>query len=104
MRISNNFLSLLERAENRMAVYSGMVLFSSSSRYCIASARQVPHISCDGCKEAQNAGRSGEANIRQLISSARFTHGTPAGLPWGIPGMKLVMEGAMQQAPQFLRH
>jgi hypothetical protein len=26
--------------------------------------------------------------------------GTPAGLPCGIPGIGLVMDGAMQQAPQ----
>jgi hypothetical protein len=26
--------------------------------------------------------------------------GTPAGLPLGMPGIGLVMEGAMQQAPQ----
>ena len=41
--------------------------------------------------------------ILQLISSAKFIHGTPAGLPWGIPGMGLFMEGAIQQAPQFFR-
>ena len=104
MRISNNFLSLLERAENRRAVYSGLVAFSNSSRYLIASARQLPHISPLGCSDLQNAGRSGELNILQLISSAKFTHGTPAGLPLGIPGMKLVIDGAMQQAPQFFRH
>jgi hypothetical protein len=27
--------------------------------------------------------------------------GTPAGLPFGIPGMALVMDGAIQHAPQF---
>jgi hypothetical protein len=25
---------------------------------------------------------------------------TPAGLPWGMPGMGELMEGAVQQAPQ----
>jgi hypothetical protein len=29
--------------------------------------------------------------------------GTPAGLPWGMPGIGLVMEGAMQQAAQWGR-
>jgi len=29
---------------------------------------------------------------------------TPAGLPWGMPGMGLLMEGAMQQAPQKSLH
>jgi hypothetical protein len=31
-------------------------------------------------------------------------HGMPAGLPSGMPGMGLVMDGAMQQAPQPGRH
>ena len=30
--------------------------------------------------------------------------GTPAGLPWGMPGIGLVIDGAMQQAPQRGRH
>jgi hypothetical protein len=29
---------------------------------------------------------------------------TPAGLPSGIPGMGVVMDGAVQQAPQAVRH
>ena len=29
--------------------------------------------------------------------------GTPAGLPWGMPGMAEVMDGAVQHAPQFGR-
>lgn len=28
-------------------------------------------------------------------------HGTPAGFPFGMPGIGPVMEGAVQQAPQF---
>jgi hypothetical protein len=28
----------------------------------------------------------------------------PAGFPWGKPGMGLLMDGAMQQAPQWARH
>ena len=38
--------------------------------------------------------------MRQRISASNWTHGTPAGLPFGMPGIGLVMEGAMQQAPQ----
>jgi hypothetical protein len=30
--------------------------------------------------------------------------GTPAGFPFGIPGMGEEMEGAIQQAPHFSRH
>ena len=42
--------------------------------------------------------------MRQLISSARLTQRIKGGLPSGIPGIGLEMEGAIQQAPQFLRH
>ena len=28
----------------------------------------------------------------------------PAGFPFGIPGIGVVMDGAMQQAPQPMRH
>jgi len=34
------------------------------------------------------------------MSASSWTQGTPAGLPWGIPGIGLVIDGAMQQAPQ----
>ena len=67
----------------------------------MASSRLLPHISQDGCKDAQTAGRSGCVKIRQRIFSFRFTHGTPAGLPLGIPGIGLLIEGAIQQAPHF---
>ena len=36
------------------------------------------------------------------MSSARCLHATQAGLPDGIPGIELLMLGAMQQAPHFL--
>jgi hypothetical protein len=42
-------------------------------------------------------------NTAQRISGSNCTQGTPAGLPWGIPGKGLVMEGAMQHAPHSLR-
>ena len=38
------------------------------------------------------------------MSGSSWMQGTPAGLPSGMPGIGLVMEGAMQQAPQFGRH
>jgi len=37
------------------------------------------------------------------LSSVNCTHRTPAGFPAGIPGMKLLIEGAMQQAPHPAR-
>ena len=59
-----------------------------------------PHISADGFKPPQKAGRSGRPKMRHRMSSSSCTHGTPAGFPAGIPGMGLAMDGAMQQAPQ----
>ena len=41
--------------------------------------------------------------MRQRMASSSWTQATPAGLPWGMPGMGLVIEGAMQQAPQPAR-
>jgi len=38
--------------------------------------------------------------MAQLRSSRSWTQRTPAGLPFGMPGMALVIEGAMQHAPQ----
>ena len=65
--------------------------------------RSFPHISIDGRSEAQNAGRSGFPNSLQRKSASSCTQGTPAGLPRGMPGMGEVIDGAMQQAPQWLR-
>lgn len=38
--------------------------------------------------------------MAQRWSAINWTQGTPAGLPPGMPGMALLMEGAVQQAPQ----
>ncbi len=59
-----------------------------------------PHISTSGCKPPQKAGRSGLPNTLQPKFSSSCMHGTPAGLPFGMPGKGEVMEGAMQHAPQ----
>lgn len=82
----------------------GAVNSSSLARFASASSRQEPHISGDGCSEPHTAGRSGEPKIRQRYSRSRFTHGTPATLPSGIPGIGDDIEGAMQHAPQPGRH
>jgi hypothetical protein len=42
--------------------------------------------------------------MRQRMSASSWTQGTPAGLPLGMPGIGLVIDGAMQQAPQSGRH
>jgi hypothetical protein len=53
-----------------------------------------------GASELQTVGRRESPNSRQRSCSSSWTHGTPAGLPSGMPGMGLEMDGAMQQAPQ----
>ena len=58
----------------------------------------------DGCNPPQQAGRSGCPKMRQRKASSSWTQRTPAGLPWGMPGIGLEIEGAMQQAPQPGRH
>lgn len=73
---------------------------SSSERKNMACSRESPHISCDGCKLAHTAGLPGCPKIRQLSASSSCTQRIPAGLPFGIPGIGEVIDGAVQQAPQ----
>jgi hypothetical protein len=67
-------------------------------------SRVSPHISILGCKLAQNAGRSALPKILQQFWLSKFTQRSPAGLPLGIPGMGLLIDGAVQHAPQFTLH
>lgn len=53
-----------------------------------------------GRRLTHTAGRSGLPNNAQRRSGSNCTHGIPAGLPPGIPGIGEEIEGAMQQAPQ----
>jgi len=64
----------------------------------------LPHISSLGCKLKQKAGRSGLPKIAHLKSSNNCTQRTPAGLPFGMSGIGLLIEGAIQQAPQSGLH
>jgi hypothetical protein len=73
---------------------------SSSLRKNIACAADSPHISVEGCRPPQTFGRSGRPKILQPLCSSNCTQRTPAGLPFGMPGMAELIEGAMQQAPQ----
>lgn len=66
----------------------------------MACSRLSPHISTEGLRLAQTAGRPGWPKIRQRSCSSSCTHRTPAGLPDGIPGIGEEMEGAIQQAAQ----
>jgi hypothetical protein len=57
-------------------------------------------MAAEGCSEAHTLGRSGLPNRRQRSCSSSCTQRTPAGLPCGMPGIALLIEGAVQQAPQ----
>jgi len=57
-------------------------------------------MSSDGGSEPHTAGRSGWPKILQRSASSSWTQRTPAGLPLGMPGMGLLIDGAMQQAAQ----
>ena len=57
-------------------------------------------MSSAGISELQTAGRSGWPKIRQRWASSSWMQRTPAGLPFGMPGIGVEIEGAMQQAPQ----
>lgn len=82
----------------------GAVACSSSVSHASASWREVPHISSEGDSPLQQAGRSGRPKRLHCNSAVSCTQGTPAGLPWGMPGMGLEIEGAMQHAAHPVRH
>jgi hypothetical protein len=57
-----------------------------------------------GRSDAHTAGRAGLPKIAQRSSLVSCTQGTPAGLPAGMPGMALLIDGAVQQAAHWARH
>lgn len=65
-----------------------------------ACERWLPHISADGCRDKHTAGRSGRPKSWQRPWLSNCTQATPAGLPSGMPGIAVLMDGAMQQAAQ----
>jgi hypothetical protein len=69
-----------------------------------AESRLFPHIGSDGFRPEQQAGLRGSPKIAHRRSSPSCTQRTPAGLPSGIPGIALEMDGAMQHAPHASRH
>lgn len=78
----------------------GRVAHSSCVSQSKAASRDAPHISSDGVSPEQQAGRSGCPKMAHRFASVSWIQRTPAGFPFAMPGMGLVMEGAMQQAPQ----
>ena len=82
---------------------AGLVANSNFSKKPIASARAAPHISCVGRKLRHTAGRSGRPKIAQRRSGNSCTQGTPAGLPFGMPGIGEEILGAIQHAPHWDR-
>jgi hypothetical protein len=76
------------------------VNLSSSARKNIACWLLSPHISREGGRLAQTRGRPGWPKILQPLFSSSCTQRTPAGLPFGMPGIADEIDGAMQQAPQ----
>mgnify|MGYP000630876003 CR=1 FL=1 len=83
--------------------YPGAVVRSRSLNHCIACSRDDPHMSADACSPAQTAGRPGWAKMAQPLLSVSWTQRTPAGLPFGMPGIGEVIEGAVQHAPHPAR-
>ena len=90
------------RAGNDSCNHAGFGAVANSSRINQANAAgaSAPHISTDGINCPQTAGRSGRPKMRQALDSSSCTQRTPAALPFGMPGICELMDGAMQQAPQ----
>ena len=83
--------------------YHGAVCASSQTSQCSACSRLVPHISSLGWSEPHTAGRSGAPKSLQPSVSSSWMQRSPAGLPFSMPGIGLLMEGSMQQAAQLGR-
>src|SRR5262245_4750442 len=87
-----------------MSGCTGAVARSSNVSRISASWSLHPHISGEGRKLEQTAGRSGRPNSAQRLSEVSWTQRTPAGLPRGMPGIGEEIDGAIQQAPHPTRH
>jgi len=81
----------------------GAVSTSTFLSQRIACSRLSPHMSLQGWREVQTLGRSGWPKILQRSCSSSCTHLTPAGFPFGNPGMALEIDGAIQHAPHRSR-
>lgn len=77
---------------------------SHSVRIRRACSLLLPQASASASKAAQTFGRRESPNSLHRLRSSSCTQRTPAGLPSGMPGMGEEIDGAMQQAPQPIRH
>ena len=77
---------------------------SNLLRMATASSLESPQNSRSGLKPPQTAGRRGSPHRPQRLSGVRCGHRTPAGLPFGKPGMGELMDMTMQHAPQPRLH
>jgi hypothetical protein len=84
----------------RYPAETGEVSASRVISQVIAASRFVEHISIDGFRLLQTAGRNAEPKRLHKLSSDNWTHRTFAGFPCGMPGIGLEIDGAIQQAPQ----
>jgi len=78
-------------------------LFSAISSNAIkrmASCRLLPHTIGSGLNWAQTCGRRTSPHNSHRASTIKCRHATPAGLPLGIFGNGVDIDGAMQHAPQ----
>lgn len=80
--------------------FDGAVCSSNCLSQIMAEGASLRHISASGCRPLQQAGRSGWPKMAQRKSGVNWTQRTPAGLPSGMPGIGLLMDGAIQHAPQ----
>jgi len=69
-----------------------LVIASRFFKYSIACSFRSPHISIDGMKFPQTDGYSPFRWREHKFSSFRLMHLSPAGLPFGIPGKRELME------------
>jgi hypothetical protein len=93
-------LSSSARPRCRCFAQRGDVCCSTTPSQRSACSRLSPHMSGSGCSEPHTAGRSGWPKMAQRLSAVSWMQRTPAGLPSGMPGMGVEMDGAMQHAPQ----
>ncbi|MBN8549006.1 MAG: hypothetical protein J0M12_06805 [Deltaproteobacteria bacterium] len=87
-------------AKNENTPYEGRVAVSNSCKIRNAEVREVPQFSRLGLKLAQTAGYCGVPHTpHRKECGSRLTQGTPAGLPFGMPGKADDIDGATQHAP-----